>query len=51
MCKVIVYIVYGCVLRVCESGPGNDKQEPLSLSLWVEEGTQQESHAMVPVGS
>lgn len=60
MCQVIVYIVYGCVCCVSaraapraapRAGPGKDEQEPLSLLLWVEKGTRQESHAVVPVGS
>lgn len=58
-----IYSVWVCVLCVCESGPesgpesdpesgpGKDEQEPLFLSLWVEKGTRQESHAVVPVGS
>lgn len=31
MCKVIVYIVSGCMLCVCESSPGSDKQDSLSV--------------------
>lgn len=47
-----IYSVWVYVLCMCENSPGNEKQESLSLSLWVEKGgAQQGSDAVIPVGS